>query len=369
MKKTNQKSKWYIYLIIVIIALLLGAGGMYYAVTEYGLFSQTVINKLEKEVTINENGIADSVEKLYDAVVIVGSYKKGVLNSSGTGFVYKMDKNDAYILTNNHVVSSAEKVKVKFTNDKTYEVEVVGKDEYSDIAVLKIDAENVISVAEIGSSEEARLGDTAFTIGAPLDSEYSWTVTRGILSGKDRLVDVGTTSDGASNWVMKVIQTDASINSGNSGGPLANSNGEVIGITNMKLVSEGVEGMGFAIPIEDAVKYAEDLIANGTIERPLLGVGTLNVTDTQAMIQYGFTIDSSITEGAVVAYLQKGSPAETAGLEKGDVITQIGDYKIKNTSYLKYYLYKYNVGDKVKVTFTRGKKEMTKTLSLTDKSN
>ena len=366
--KQENKNSWIKYLIITIVCLLLGAGGMYYLVAERGLFSQTIINKSEKEVTINENGIADSVEKLYDAVVIVGSYKKGVLTSSGTGFVYKVDKKNAYILTNNHVVSNAEKVKVKFTNDKVYEVEVVGKDEYSDIAVLKIDEDKIISVAEIGASEKTRLGDTVFTIGAPLDSEYSWTVTRGILSGKDRLVDVGTTSDGASNWVMKVIQTDASINSGNSGGPLANSNGEVIGITNMKLVSEGVEGMGFAIPIEDAVNYAEDLIKNGSIERPLLGVGTLNVSDTQTMIQYGFTLDSSVTKGAVVGYVQKGSPASEAGLEKGDVITKLGDYEIKNSSYLKYYLYKYNVGDKVKVTFIRGKKEMTKTLTLSDKA-
>ncbi len=366
MKKANKKA-WIKYLVITIICLVLGAGSMYYLIVNKGLFTQTVINKSEKEVTINDNGIADSVEKLYDAVVIVGAYKKGVLSSSGTGFVYKVDGKSAYILTNNHVVSGYEKIKVKFTNDKTYEVEIVGNDEYSDIAVLKIDADKIITTAEIGSSEKTRLGDTVFTIGAPIDSEYSWTVTRGILSGKDRLIDVGSSST-TSNWVMKVIQTDASINSGNSGGPLANANGEVIGITNMKLVSEGVEGMGFAIPIEDAVKYAEDLIENGEVERPLLGVGTLNISDTSKMIQYGFSIDSSITSGAVVGYVQSGSPASSAGIEKGDVITKLGDYDITNSSYLKYYLYKYNVGDKIKVTFIRGKKEITKTITLSDKA-
>lgn len=363
-----KKNKTYIFILICILCLLLGAGGMYYAVTNMGALSQTVINKLEKEVTINENGIADSVDKLYDAVVVVGSYKNGILVSSGTGFVYKVDNKNAYIITNNHVVNSAEKVKVRLTDDNIYEVDIEGKDEYSDIAVLKMDADKIISIAEIGASESTRLGDTTFAIGAPLDSAYSWTVTRGILSGKDRLVEVGETTTGISNWVMKVIQTDAAINSGNSGGPLANSNGEVIGVTNMKLISDGVEGMGFAIPIEDAVRIGNALIEKGKIERPVLGVGTLNVTDTSTMIKYGFTIDKSITSGAVVAYIQKGSPAENAGIETGDVITMFGDYKIENSSYLKYYLYKYNVGDEVKVKLTRGKKEITKTVKLTDKA-
>ena len=367
--KEKKKNKIWIVIIIIILAILLGAGAMYYGIVKKGLFGTTVVNKSEKEVTVNENGIADAVEKLYDAVVVVGSYKSGVLSSSGTGFVYKESGDTAYILTNNHVVSGATSVKVKFTNNKVYDVTVVGSDEYSDIAVLSIDKDKVISVATVGSSVNARLGDTLFTIGAPIDSEYSWTVTRGILSGKDRLVEISDSSSTTttSNWVMKVIQTDAAINSGNSGGPLANSNGEVIGITNMKLVSDGVEGMGFAIPIEDAVNYADLLIKNKTIDRPLLGVGTLNVSDTQAMMQYGFSIDKSITEGAVVGYIQKGSPADNAGIEKGDVITKFGDYDIKNSSYLKYYLYKYNVGDKVKVTYTRGTKSHTTTITLTAK--
>ena len=121
--------------------------------------------------------------------------------------------------------------------------------------LLKISKDKIISVAEIGETKPLRVGDTVFAIGAPLDDEYSWTVTIGILSGKDRLVDISASSSTTADWVMSVLQTDAAINSGNSGGPLANSNGEVIGITNMKLVSDGVEGIGFAIPVEDAITY------------------------------------------------------------------------------------------------------------------
>ena len=365
-----KKKKVLIYLICSLMLVLIGAGGMYYLVTEKALFSQTVINKLEKEVTVNENGIADAVDKLYDAVVVVGSYKKGILNSTGTGFVYKVEGNNAYMLTNNHVVSGAETIKVKFTDNNVYDVELVAADKYSDIAVLKIEKDKIISVAEIGSSTEARLGDTVFTIGAPLDSEsYSWTVTRGILSGKDRLVEINASNSTVSDWVMKVLQTDAAINSGNSGGPIANSNGEVIGITNMKLINDGIEGMGFAIPIEDAINYADTLIKNKKIDRPLLGVGTLNITDTNIMKQYGFSLDKSITEGAVIAQVQKGSPADAANLVQGDVIIKLGEYKITNTSYLKYYLYKYNLGDTIKVVYIRSGKEQTTTIKLTQKAD
>lgn len=356
------------YLSIILIIILTIFAYKEVSQKENGI--QTIINKSEKEVTVNENGIADAVEKLYDAVVVVQNFQKNTQVASGTGFVYKTEGDKAYIFTNHHVINGASKVKVLFTNNKSYEVEIVGSDTYADIAVLKIDKDKIISVAQLGSYENARLGDTLFTIGAPLETEYSWTVTRGILSGKDRLVEISTTTNNqADKWVMKVMQTDASINSGNSGGPIANSNGEVIGITNMKLVSSGVEGMGFAIPIEDALNCAKKLEENGKIVRPLLGVGTLDVTDTQAMRQYGFTIDESIESGAVVGYIQKGSPADETGIQAGDVITKFGDYNIKNSSYLKYYLYMYSVGDKVKCTYIRGTKEYTVTVNLTKKAS
>lgn len=364
-----RRNKKLLIALVGVIGILIGATGIYYGTTKFGWFSQTIVNKLEKEVTVNESGIADAVEKLYDSVVVIGAYKDEKLASSGTGFVYKVDNKKAYIITNAHVISSSNSVKVKFTDNKVMEVDVVGQDEYADIAVLSVASDKIISVAEIGSSEIARLGDTLFTIGAPLDTEYSWTVTRGILSGKDRLVEVGTGNSGVANWVMSVMQTDAAINSGNSGGPIANSNGEVIGVTNMKLVSSGVEGIGFAIPIEDAIHYADQLIENKEIIRPVLGVGTLNVTDTESLrFQYGISIDSSITSGAVVAYVQAGSPAAESGLDKGDVITKFGDYEITTSAKLRYYLYKYNLGDKVKLTYLRGTKEQTITIHLNEKA-
>lgn len=349
--------------IIIIMVFFLGAGSVIAIGKYFPKTAQTIVNKSEKEVTITENGIADAVEKIYDSVVVVGSYQNGVLTSSGTGFVYETDNKYAYILTNSHVVDGSTSVKVKFTNDTIENVDLVGNDSYADIAVLKIDKEKVLSVAELGSYESERVGDTVFAIGAPLGDEYSWTVTRGILSGKDRLIEVSADTIGASDVVMKVMQTDSAINNGNSGGPLANVNGEVIGITNMKLVSSGVEGIGFAIPIEDAVDIATKLREDGEIKRPFLGISMLNTTDQYQ--RYGINIDSSLT-GAIVVTVQDGSPASKAGLQTGDVITEIGDNDVTSVAKLKYYLYKYEPGNKVKIKFVRNGKEKTVDIELTE---
>ena len=354
----------------VILSFFIGVIAMYLVILKYPLTTTTENGTfVNKNVTINDTGIAEAVDKLYDATVVVGAYKEGTLSSSGTGFVYKIEGNNAYIITNHHVIDSANSVKVKFTNDNVENVDLVASDKYADIAVLKLDKDKIISVAELGSTEKARLGDTVFTIGGPLSDEYSWTVTRGIVSGKDRLVEVNVSNSSSADWVMSVIQTDASINSGNSGGPLANANGEVIGVTNMKLISSGVEGMGFAIPIEDAVNYANQLIKEGKIIRPLLGVSMGSVEDAYSLYHYGITLDNSIAEGVVVIEVQEDSPADKAGLKKGDVIIKLEDYEASTVAKLKYYLYKYNAGDKVKITYIRNGKTSTTTATLIESTN
>lgn len=305
-----------------------------------------------KNVTITDTGLAEAVTKVYDSVVIVENYVGKKIYSTGTGFVYKTDANYGYILTNHHVVDNASEVKVVFTNDEEVSATVVGSDAYSDIAVLKVEKNKVLATAELGDSTKLRVGDTTFAVGAPLDSSvYSWTVTRGILSGKDRLVEV---DDSAGAFVMKVLQTDTAINSGNSGGPLCNANGEVIGITNMKIASSSVEGMGFAIPIEDALTYAEKFLNGEKIVRPYLGISMYDVSSST------FTK----TEGIYITTVEAGSPAAKAGLKSGDIITKIGNINVSTSAYLKYELYKYQVGEKVEFTYVRSEKEYTTTITL-----
>lgn len=344
-KAKSKNNEGILYVILTFCACLV-MFGLFYQFYLKNLVIETT--KTIKDVTVTDTGIADAVEKVYNSVVTVKNYSRGKLYSTGSGFVFKTDSKYGYILTNYHVINGGSNVSVIFTNNKEEEVNVVGYDEYSDIAVLAVDKDKVISVATTGSSEDMRIGDTTFAVGTPVDSSiYSWSVTRGILSGKNRMVQVD-------NYVMSVLQTDTAINSGNSGGPLCNSNGEVIGITNMKLASSQIEGMGFAIPIEDALKNAETIISGQKISRPYIGVSIYDATNY-----------FSGETGLYVEYVEKDGPADKAGLKKGDKIIKVGDVEVNNSSYFRYQLYKYNIGDKVKISVSRNGSEKTLTVTLT----
>lgn len=330
--------------------LCLGGFSIFYFTTLNSKLKE--VTKIEKSVTVTDQGIADAVEKIYDAVVVVENYRNGSLYSTGTGFVFKKDDSNGYILTNHHVIDGGSEVQVVFTDGTKAKVEVVGSDAYSDIAVLKVEEKAVLAVAELGSSDKLRVGDTTFAVGAPLDSEvYSWTVTRGILSGKNRIVEV--TSNRSSN-VIEVLQTDAAINSGNSGGPLCNSNGEVIGVTNMKIASSSVEGMGFAIPIETAIEYASMFLDGTPISRPYLGISMYDLENNFFRQETGIYVES----------VETNSPAEKAGIKQGDIIIGFNDVEVKNSAYLKYQLYRLKVGDECTITYKRGNEEHTTKITL-----
>lgn len=355
-------------LVNYLIVFFVGCLAMYAVVYLFPTSVTKNVTKLEKDVTVTDTGIADAVEKVYNAVVIVSTYKDDAYIASGTGFVYKKDGNKYYILTNHHVIDGGNKVTITFTDGKVVETKVVGSDQYSDIAVLSMESKDELTVASLGKNDNSRVGDTTFAVGAPLDSAYSWTVTRGILSGKDRLVEVSLNNSRNNDYIMKVLQTDAAINSGNSGGPLCNSNGEVIGITSLKLVSSGVEGMGFAIPIEDATSKAEQIINGENVSYPYIGISMLDVAKVYTSYQYAELIQKSgVSSGVIVASVEKGSPASKGKLETNDIITKIDGKDVKNVAYLRYYLYQYKVGDTIIITVNRDGK--TKELSVTLASN
>lgn len=364
----KKKNNWFVKILVIIITFFLGAFGMYLLFHFYPneFIKTTNTTKVVKDVSITDTGLSEAVNKVYNAVVVVQTYVRKELSASGTGFVYKNEDGKAYILTNNHVISGGTKIYVNFTNGKKIEAEVLGSDTYADIAVLSIDSFDDISVATLGSSDDAKVGDTVFAVGAPLDSAYSWTVTRGILSGKNRLIEVDSSnSNSTSDWVMSAIQTDAAINSGNSGGPLCDANGEVVGITSMKLVKSGVEGMGFAIPIETAIDYADKIVKNEDIKRPYLGVSMYNVSD----INKKYYDESITTTGVYVADVEKNSPADKAGIKKGDIIVKLNDTDIESVAYLKYNLYKFNIGEKVTLTVVRDDEKQNIEVTLGESGN
>ena len=322
----------------------------------YPVESKVVTETINKTM-VSEKGIEEAINGVYDSVVTVQSYYDGELSGTGSGFVYKKDDKVGYILTNNHVIETATDYKVLLQNGESVDAKLLGADEYSDLAVLSINKDKVNKVAKLGDSDLIEVGNTVFTVGSPMGSNYSGTVTRGIISSKDRTVETDSV-------VTKVIQTDAAINPGNSGGPLVNLAGEVIGITSMKLAQEEIEGMGFAIPINDAKLYVQNLENGEKISRPMIGVSLVNLNDRYSLYRYRINVTSNVGNGVVVASVQNGGAAEKAGLKIGDVITKLGGKEVDSISKLRYYLYQYNIGDKVKVSYVRNNKTLETEITL-----
>lgn len=361
----------FLNLFICLLVFVTCGFSVYYVINENDK-NVTIINntsettgviKCSNDIKIDDTGISLAVGEIYDATVTIQNYKGTSLYSSGSGFVYKKDESYGYILTNHHVIEGATDIKVTMSNDDIVDGKVLGSDQYLDLAVVQIDAKNVIQIAKIGDSNDSNLGDTVFTVGTPVSYEYRGTVTRGTLSGKNRMVSVSV--DSTNDFIMKVLQIDAAINPGNSGGPLVNVEGKVIGINSLKLVEDKVEGMGFAIPIEYAMDYVDEFEQGKSIERPLIGINMLNVSDTYSLFRQGIMLDSSIESGVVIVSVSDGSGAQKAGLKKGDVIVKIGNSDVKNSAYLKYELFKYKVGETVLLTYNRDGKIETAKVTLT----
>lgn len=289
------------------------------------------------------------------------SKKSLTLYSEGSGVIYTTANGKGYIVTNNHVISGAAKVKVILASGKTISAKVVGKDSTSDLAVLSIDSKYVTQTASFGDSSSLQSGQTVIAIGSPEGSEYASTVTQGIISSPSRTITYNSNQ-------MTVIQTDAAINSGNSGGALVNSDGQVIGINSMKLSSsssgDSVEGMGFAIPSNEVVTIVNQLVKKGKITRPQLGIKVAAIAELNSYYKKQLGISTSLKKGLYVASVTSGSAAASAGIKKGDVITAADGKTVNDVATLHSILYGHNVGDKVKITVNRNGKTMTFTVTL-----
>ena len=329
-----------------------------------GSITQKVISEDIKTTTLEETSdLKTGINNVYESTVYIEVSGDRGSSSAGSGFVYKSDDNYGYILTNYHVIEGGKKYVITFTDGSETEAELVNGDEYYDIAILKVGKDKIKKVANLGNSQSVELGDSVFTVGAPLGKDYMGTITKGIISGINRMVSVKLTSG---SYLMEVIQTDASINTGNSGGPICNIKGEVIGITSSKLMGTGVEGMGFAIPINAVLDAINNMESGAKVARPYLGVQLVDISNTFALqYYYGINI-GDVDFGAVLSYVEEDKPASKAGLKVGDVIVEINSKKVEDTSHFKYELYKYNVGDKVTIKYYRDNKLNETTIELTE---
>lgn len=262
-------------------------------------------------------------------------------SEEGSGIIYSQD---GYIITNYHVIQSAvendtAKITVTLPNDETeYEAKIIGGDETTDLAVIKIDKTG-LTAAEFGESSNLNVGELVAVIGNPYGKEFANSVTVGYISALNRKLTI-------SGRTYNLIQTDAAINAGNSGGALVNNKGQVIGISSAKISSTDVEGMCFAIPIDEALPIIKELISDGKITRPYIGIVGMNVTETMAKMY-------NLQEGVYVYSIDENSPASKVNLKKGDVVTAIDSIEITTMEELNEIKNKKKIGDKVTLTVDR----------------
>ncbi|KZK37457.1 S1C family serine protease [Lactococcus taiwanensis] len=372
-------------------AIALGGSAIYQTTTsQNGTSSSNTTSTKVSNVSVNvSTDVTAAIKKVSGSVVSVMNYQKQnssddfssifgnksssassdslQLASEGSGVIYKKDGDSAYVVTNYHVIASNDSLDVLLSGGQKVSAKVVGYDEYTDLAVLKISSEHVKDVATFADSSKLTVGEPTIAVGSPLGSQFANTATEGILSATSRQVTLSQENGQTTN--INAIQTDAAINPGNSGGALINIDGQVIGITQSKLTttedgSTSVEGMGFAIPSNDVVNIINKLESDGKVSRPALGIRMVDLSDLSTNDSSQLNLPSNVTGGVVVYSVQSGMPAATAGLKAGDVITKVGDTSVTSSTDLQSALYSHNVNDTVKVTYYRDGKSHTANIKL-----
>lgn len=318
----------------------------------------------------NSNNLVTTIKEASNSVVNITttSISRGFFNNtyensgSGSGIIYKIEDDKVYIITNNHVVEDATTVSISITGSEQISAKLVGQDASSDLAVIYVELQDFkdagideVIPAKFGNSESVEVGEYVFPIGNALGEGK--TVTQGIISAQNKEIVI----DGKK---LTVIQTDAAINPGNSGGALINTDGEVIGINTAKLSSSAIEGIGYAIPTNIAISVAEEIILNGSNEKPYFGIIGFTLTDD---IKYVYNIK---VDGIFVTEVEEGSSAQRAGLRATDIITSFNGVEIKTVEDLSQALSECKQGDTVEVVIIRsGVQEMTLTATLNNSSS
>jgi serine protease Do len=295
-------------------------------------------------IPVPEDVLISAVEKVSKSVVNIASVRMlhdqmfRIFPIEGVGSGVIIDEK-GYILTNNHVIDDAERLKVTLPDGKMLRGKVVGSDETTDLAVLKVESQQSLPATELGNSDNLKTGQIVIAIGNPFGLTGGPTVSAGIVSSLNRSIQTRS-------GVLELIQTDAAINPGNSGGPLVNTKGEVIAINTANMPY--AQGIGFAVPINTAKSILKELIEKGKVTRPWIGVASLKVTPQLARY-YGLPV----SDGALIARVEPYSPADDAGLRKGDIIEEIDGNAVKDPSEIASYVRKKQVNDQLTVTINR----------------
>lgn len=321
--------------------------------------SDNSANVVKVAPVVANTSIADIVKSVGPSVVSIKNHRVietwgGSFTQSGlgSGVIFKEDAEKLYIMTNDHVIEKSDALAVCFLGNTTVEATIVGTDNIADIGVISVLKEDIpsetlsqIKIAPLGNSDQLNVGDLAIAIGTPIDEAYNNTVTVGVISALNREISMG-------DKTLKLIQTDAAINPGNSGGALVGPTGEVIGINTVKLMDVEVEGIGFAIPINDVKEIVNELMVNGKIQRPALGITGKDIT-TELSDFYELPI------GVYVVEVMKGGSADLAGIKANDIILAFDNTQITSMEQLKGLLSSKKVGDTVEIKIARGNEKKT----------
>ncbi|MFJ8087945.1 S1C family serine protease [Lysinibacillus sp. NPDC095746] len=340
--------------------------------------NETTINQVATEVTTD---VTKAVDKASGAVVGITNIQEVTTGGfwsprssseqpagSGSGVIYKVEGDKAFIVTNNHVIQDAKQLEVTMPDGTKEVAQIVGHDVWTDLAVISISSKDVKTVATFGNSDVLKQGETVIAIGNPLGLEFYGSVTTGVVSGKDRSVPVDINGDGTIDWQQEVLQTDAAINPGNSGGALVNLAGELVGINSMKIAQSSVEGLGFSIPINSAIPIIEELEKNGEMKRPTMGISLVDLTDVPSFYQQEtLKLPRDVTTGVVITDVVTNSPASKAGVKQYDVIVEMDGQKIETAIDLRKHLYNHKkIGDKLTMKVYRQGKLVDLSLTLTN---
>lgn len=325
------KEHWPKLLIIIgIILLLLILNAIFTTVNKNDHTNDSAFNGNDKNYTTtmkNANNSVKSVVTVQNNVsnnTTIPKSKSGSDNEIGSGVVYKKVGDSIYILTNAHVVGDKDKQKVTYNNNKSVEGKVVGKDKWSDIAVVKAKlSDESMKPITLGDSNNLVLGESILVVGNPLGVDFKGSVSKGIISGLDRHVPVDIDKDNSYDVLMKAFQVDAPVNPGNSGGAIVDKDGRLIGIISLKIDMENVEGMAFAIPINDVRRIAQQLEDKGKVQYPNTGIKIKNVADISSEEREEANLPSSVNNGVLVNDVKENSLGEKSGLKKDDVIVEL----------------------------------------------
>ena len=327
--------------------------------------NQTIVQEVvEREVVTQESQRIEAIEKVSPAIVGVVNFANNRTQGEGSGIVYKKDGNDAYIVTNQHVVDGGDYFEVVFSDGNRSEATLLGSDIYTDLAVLRVSNVDVQAVAEFGNTEDLQVGQTVIAIGNPLGLNFAGSATSGIVSGQDRTVSVDLNSDGYDDWEMTVLQTDTAINPGNSGGALINLDGKVVGINSMKIATSSVEGMSFSIPTYVALPIINDLETYGEVRRPQLGVYIQDMSMIPDRLKEILNISTEQTTGVFIYEVFEGGVAEQMGIKAGDVVTAINGTEVDDAMAFRKKLYDFREGDEITLTIVREKQTLDLTTTI-----